>query len=178
MLLAGVGLAVLLRPSEDRWTRAAWLLGLSFFGVHLIWQTYRANFLMPSDPRNPYVYAQTADDALRLADDVRQLAEATEGKQPFTLKVIWNDPYYWPLPWYLRRWEGFGPWRQIPDQLDDGVVIATPHFDAALTERLDETHLMTGYYGLRPGVLAQLWVRMDVWEAHLRRLGRLPPETP
>ena len=51
-------------------------------------------------------------------------------------------------------------------------------FDAALTERLDETHLMTGFYGLRPGVLAQLWVRMDVWEAHLRRLGRLPPETP
>ena len=33
--------------------------------------------------------------------------------------------------------------------------------------------LMTGYFGVRPNVLAQLWVRMDLWEAHLRRLRRL-----
>jgi len=35
------------------------------------------------------------------------------------------------------------------------------------------THLMTGYYGIRTSVPAQFWVRNDLWEAHLRRLGRL-----
>ena len=133
---------------------------------------------MPTDPRNPYVYAQTVDDVLRLADDLQQLAQATEGKQPCSLKVIWNDPYYWPLPWYLRRWERVGYWTRIPEQLDDGVVISAPQLDAVLTERLKDTHLMTGYYGVRPGVMAQLWVRMDVWQDHLRRLGRLPAESP
>jgi hypothetical protein len=52
-------------------------------------------------------------------------------------------------------------------------MIASPAFDAELTEKLDQTHLLTGYYGIRGGVLAQLWVRIDVWEAHLKRLGRL-----
>ena len=32
---------------------------------------------------------------------------------------------------------------------------------------------MTAYYEVRPGVFAQLWVREDLWVAHLRRLGRL-----
>ena len=32
---------------------------------------------------------------------------------------------------------------------------------------------MTGYYELRPQVLAELWVREDVWEAYLRMLGRI-----
>ena len=65
-------------------------------------------------------------------------------------------------------------WRiLVNDPVVEAIVIASPQFDGALTERLDATHLMTGYYGLRPNVLAQLWVRMDVWEAHLRRHGRL-----
>jgi len=61
----------------------------------------------------------------------------------------------------------------MPDDPAAPLVICSPGFDRALTERLDATHLMTGYYGVRPNVLAMLWVRMDVWEAHLRRLGRL-----
>ena len=43
-----------------------------------------------------------------------------------------------------------------------------------LSADLEETHLMTGYYGIRPGVLAEMWVVLDLWEANLRRLGRLP----
>jgi len=64
-------------------------------------------------------------------------------------------------------------WRRLPDAADAAVVISSPEFDAPLTARLDGTHLMTGYYGVRPNVLVQLWVRLDLWEAHLRRLGRL-----
>jgi hypothetical protein len=62
---------------------------------------------------------------------------------------------------------------EIPDRPGAPIVISSPQLDAALTAKLDETHLMTGYYAVRPNVLAQLWVRMDLWEAHLRCLGRL-----
>ena len=89
------------------------------------------------------------------------------------VKVIWHDPYYWPLPWYLRRFEHLEYWNRIPDDPAAPLVISLPKFDAELAGRLDATHLMTGFYGVRPAVLAQLWVRMDIWEAHLMRLGRL-----
>jgi hypothetical protein len=89
------------------------------------------------------------------------------------VKVIWNDPYYWPLPWYLRGLTQVGYWSQVPDDPAAPIVIGASQLDPVLTEQLEATHLMTGYYGVRPNLLAQLWVRMDLWEAHLRRLGRL-----
>jgi hypothetical protein len=73
----------------------------------------------------------------------------------------------------LREYPTVGYWEEIPADAGAPLVIAHPDFDAELTEQLEPTHLMTGYYALRPNVLAQLWVRMDLWEAHLRRLGRL-----
>jgi predicted membrane-bound mannosyltransferase len=87
--------------------------------------------------------------------------------------VIFHGPYYWPLPWYLRGLDRVEYWTQLPDDAQSPIVISSPQFDGDLTEQLDDTHLMTGYYGIRPAVLVQLWVRMDVWEAHLRRLGRI-----
>ena len=89
------------------------------------------------------------------------------------MKVIWHDGYYWPLPWYLRAFERVGYWDRMPRDPAAPLVIASPLHDGALTARLEDTHLMTGYYAVRPNVLAQLWVSMDLWEAHLRRLGRL-----
>lgn len=66
-----------------------------------------------------------------------------------------------------------GYWTDLPADPSAALIIASPAFDEALTAQLGASHLMTGYYGLRPNVLAQLWVREDVWMAHLRRSGRL-----
>jgi hypothetical protein len=101
------------------------------------------------------------------------LAAAAPEGHAVDVQVVWNDPFYWPLPWYLRRFERVGYWTEVPQRAGAPIVVASPHWDAALTQKLDETHLMTGYYAVRPNVLAQVWVRMDLWEAHLRRLGRL-----
>jgi hypothetical protein len=148
-------------------------LGLAADAGQLAWQSYRASYVLAADPSNPYVYAHTLPDAERLADDVRQLAAASPDGPRMRIHVIWHDAYYWPLPWYLRDFQRVGYWTRLPGDPGAPVVISSPRFDAALTEELDPTHLMTGYYGVRPNVLAQLWVRMDVWEAHLQRLGRL-----
>ncbi len=61
----------------------------------------------------------------------------------------------------------------MPDDPAAPVVISTPGFDQALTERLEATHQMTDYYAVRPNVFALVWVREDLWKAHLKRLGRL-----
>jgi predicted membrane-bound mannosyltransferase len=148
-------------------------LALAAGTCHLGWQSYRASYVEPTDQGNPYVYAHTLPDAVRLSADLQQIAEAMPEGEALVIKVIWHDGYYWPLPWYLRRFEQVELWTRLPDDPVAPLVIASPQHDAALTEKLDATHWMTGYYGLRPNVMAQLWVEEELWKAHLRRLGRL-----
>jgi len=173
IMLAGIGARTLIDVAH--WPTARFLtivLLLSATG-HLAWQAYRASYVMAADPRNPYVYAHTSADVTRLADQLRQLAEASAQQGTTPLKIIWTDAYYWPLPWYLRDFSQVQWWTEVPaDPLAPIVISATQH-DESLTPQLEATHIMTGYFQLRPRVLMQLWVRLDLWEAHLRRLGRL-----
>ena len=172
-LLASVGLVAMLRLTPKWPLKVALAVACCFALGHLTWQSYRVSFVVAAEPTNPYAYAPTMPDVVRLSNDVDQLvAVIPQGESP-PVEVVWHDRYYWPLPWYLRRIEHVGYADRMPPDPSAPLVIATPQFDAALTDRLDETHLMTGYYAVRPNVLAQLWVRMDVWESHLRRLGRL-----
>ena len=46
-------------------------------------------------------------------------------------------------------------------------ILASPEFDEELTKKLDATHLMNGYFGLRPGTFFEVWIRLDLWKAHL-----------
>lgn len=140
-------------------------------GGHLAWQSYRTSFVLQADPGNPYAYAQTLPDAERLGETVEQRAAAVPAGEEAPVKVIWHDGYNWPLPWYLRRCERVGYWTELPHDPSAPLVIASPAFDQPLDAQLSASHLMTGYYGLRRNVLVQLWVRDDVWEAHLRRLS-------
>ncbi|MFH1921192.1 MAG: flippase activity-associated protein Agl23 [Planctomycetota bacterium] len=173
ILLAGVGAVALVRLTPTLPLKALTTLLLVGATGQLGWQSYRASFVLAADPGNPYVYAHTLPDAARLSGDVAELAKASPEGEEIVIEVIWHDAYYWPLPWYLRSAGHVEYWTRVPDDPGAPVIISSPELDAPLTERLDATHLMTGYYGVRPNVLAQLWVRMDLWEAHLRRLERL-----
>jgi len=172
ILLAGVGAVALVRVIPTVPLKAIVVSLLVGAAGHLALQSHHASFVMPADPGNPYVYAHTLPDVKRLADDVEQIAGASSG-DPLTIKVIWKDKYLWPLPWYLRRAGRVDCSIGLPEDPSAPIVISSPELDAPLTEALSETHLLTDYYGVRPGVLAQLWVRNDLWEAHLRRLGRV-----
>jgi len=173
ILLAGVGAVALVRIVPTIPLKSLTASVILCAACHLAWQSYRASFVLPADPGNPYVYAHTLPDVVRLSDDVEELVKATADGEPAAIKVIWHDAYYWPLPWYLRRFAGVEYRTRMPDDPAAALVISSVQLDAALRERLDATHLMSGYYGVRPNVLAELWVRLDVWEAHLRRTGRL-----
>lgn len=140
---------------------------------HLAWQAYRAGFACPADPKNPYVFAQTSPDIRQLTDHLRGLANTSEKEWNLPVQVVWTDAYYWPLPWYLRRCENVELWRSMPDELDASILIAAAPYDKEITSRLGRDYIMTGYYELRPRVLMQLWVKFDLWEDYLRRIGRI-----
>jgi hypothetical protein len=173
ILLAGVGAETLVRCARGPAVRLL-IVGVIIVAVtHLSWQAYRASFVMADDPANPYVYAQTSADVARLADELVMLSVASGQDTKMPIQVIWSDVYYWPLPWYVRQFEQVAWWTKLPANVSAPIVMAAPQYDAELTRELGDQYLMTGYYQLRPEVLLQLWVRIDVWEAHLRRLGRI-----
>ena len=172
-LLAGVGAVAVLRVLPNtrlRWVGGALLLALT---AQLAGQAWRTIHEYPADPVNPWVYAHPTPRVQQLSDILDQLAAALPETQDSRVYVIWSGPYYWPLPWYLRQWERVGYWTEMPSNARAPLVISCPRYDAELTEQLEPTHLMTGYYSLRPGELLQLWVHIEVWESHLRRLGRI-----
>jgi hypothetical protein len=57
------------------------------------------------------------------------------------------------------------------------VVLVSSSLDEPVTKRLDATHLMTGYFGLRPGAIYECFVRMDLWARYLKTRAR-PAEAP
>lgn len=160
-------------------------------------QTHRAAFVLAADRRNPYCCAPTLPSVAKLEQRLDRLLLAWPDR-PIAAAVVWHDSYYWPLPWYLRRFAPVGYWTTLPllEPSDDGanglprahtapgeppapdwssmpVIIASARFDAPLTARISETHLMIDFYTLRPDAMLMLWVREDLWTAHLKRLGRL-----
>ncbi len=181
ILLAGVGAVALVRFVTTRPLKVLVAVVLLAAAGQLGWQSYRASYVLADDPRSPYVYAATLPDAARLADTLEEIAAASPAGRRVPIDVVWHDAYYWPLPWSLRRFERVGYWAEIPEGDCGPIVVSSAPLDEALTAKLDATHLMTGFYGLRPNVLAQLWVRLDLWEAHLRRQGAFddpPPQGP
>lgn len=167
ILLAGIGVSAvfhLIRLLPLRIVAAAALI----VGIVQLGQQARAtSFVYEADNRNPYVYAQPVPDVIGVGKRVEELARTAPQHNNMTVYVIWPDSYYWPLPWYLRRLPNVGYFNSIPADANAPVVLAHPQFDEALTAKLQQTHLMTGYYGIRPSVFVEVWVRMDVWQAYL-----------
>lgn len=128
----------------------------------------------PAAASNPYAYAQPVPDVVQLGQRVLDLAASSPEGDRTLVKVISDDEYYWPLPWYIRRLRNVGYWTRIPSNASAPIVLASPSFDEELTRRLDPTHLMTGFYGLRPGAMFQVWVRMDTWTRYLGWRKRQP----
>ena len=163
----------LLRLMPNRPLRTALVVVLLVAIGYLTWQAYRTSFVAAAEQTNPYVYVPTMPDMLRLSDDVDQLLAFVPPDESPSVKVIWHDGYYWPIPWYLRRVDRVAYRAEMPPDPSAPLVIAAPAFDLDLGERFLNTHRMTSFYAVRPNVLAQLWVRDDVWNAHVDRLKRL-----
>jgi hypothetical protein len=140
--------------------------------AHLAWQAWLASVVYASDPRNPYVYAQTVPDAVRMASRIRDLAALHQDRDRMPVTVIAPPDEQWPLPWYLRTMTRVGYWTNAtdaPDVTAPVIVSSSGHaetLDAALGDRY-----MSEFYGLRPEVLLTLYVERGLWDRFLSRAG-------
>ena len=167
ILLGGVGAAVLVRSVRRRGWRMAVTVLLLAGGAHLAWEAWRADTTYAADPRNPYVYAQTSPDLLRLIEKIEALARVDPRGHGLVVKVMAPEGDYWPLPWYLRRFEKTGWWDHLPADPFAPIMLVAANLHAGLDEK--KTHLMVGYFQLRPQHFFELYVQLDLWREWLAR---------
>jgi hypothetical protein len=172
ILSAGAGAAWLASLSKPFWLRtvmaAALLVGTGHLGV----QAWRAAFPLAADQRNPWVYAHTSPDLLRLVGQVSQIAAARPQAADTVIKVVGRGGDYWPLPWYLRSFRQVGFYSEIPDDPWAPMMIVNSRFDAELDERSGRKWLMVGLFQHRPNVFFELYVELELWKRYLETRPR------
>jgi uncharacterized protein (TIGR03663 family) len=178
ILLAGVGATALARllPVYGL-VRAGWVI-LPALCAQLGWQAWRASFGTDSggacycvSPRNPYVYSQTGTDLLNLVDKVEAIARVSPQGLGIPVEVM-SEESYWPLPWYLRRFKSVGFWDHIPSQPPAPIMIVSAQLHAAFDQGDAKTHLMAGYFQLRPRVFVELYVAINLWTDYVKTLPK------
>jgi uncharacterized protein (TIGR03663 family) len=179
ILLAGAGVVLLWQTCRPAWLKAALAIVLAAGVTDLAWQSWRGNFGVDSkgvpycdSAKNPYVYSQTLPDALRLVATVEALADVSPLRYGTVMEVI-SPESYWPLPWYFRRFAKVGYWDKIPPQPPVPIMMVAASLHAAFDEGPDKSHLMAGYFELRPQVFLELYVETNLWAAYVKTL---PPE--
>jgi hypothetical protein len=138
--------------------------------AHLGVQAWRASVTYAADPRNPYVYAHTVPDAVRMATRIRGLAAVHPDGDRMQVSVIASPYEQWPLPWYLRTMPYVGYWTELGDPvaLRAPVIVSSMDHTAALDGSLGERYV-SEFYGLRPEVLMALYIERGLWERFLAR---------
>ena len=183
IVLAGVGFSTLVHATASRALRGALAAALVIASVQLGWQAWRASVTYASDPRNPYVYAQTVPDAVRMATRIRELAAAHPDGARMQVSVIAPPHEQWPLPWYLRTMPHVGYWTAPGDALalQAPVIVASMDHADALDATLGDRYV-SEFFGLRPELVLALYVERGLWDRFLSRVAsagsRPSAETP
>ncbi|MCX6874169.1 MAG: TIGR03663 family protein [Verrucomicrobia bacterium] len=173
ILMAGIGASTVFHCLPRCGARAVLVLLLLAGARQLAAQASRA--ISPSfcaDPRNPYVYAHSVPDVVRLARRISEIAALhADGR---SMRIHFITPDYWPLPYYLRKLNRVGYWSAIPASPDAPVIVVNSELQEQLEPLLRERY-HTEFFGLRPGVLLILNIEQDLWERYLRDLKPVPP---
>lgn len=169
ILMAGVGAAALVAGARHRSARVLLVMALVAAGWQLAAQSVRASFGYPADSRNPYAYAHTSTDFVRLAARVHDLAARHPDGRDMLVKVVAGPYEQWPFPWYARDLARVGYWNQAAEAgpLDGVPVILASQENAAAVEAAVGDRYVSEFYGLRPGVLLTLYVERGLWERFL-----------
>jgi len=167
-LLAGVGAAAIAGALTGSFSRIIFRVAFALGMYHLIAQTNHAIHLYAADSRNPYVYSHTSPNLMRLLPLVREL-QKTAPDDAFNVLVI-NRDAGWPLPWYWRDIKSVHYTTTVPETLDARVIIAEPEMKTALEAKFaGKAYTSPDLFGLRPGVMLNLWIEQSLWDRHSLR---------
>ncbi|HEY3380658.1 MAG TPA: flippase activity-associated protein Agl23 [Vicinamibacterales bacterium] len=167
--MAGYGATAILGTVQTRGLRSLIIVVFLAATCHLALQDWHANFRYPADPRNPYAYAQTSPDFLRLVQRVTDLAALHPERQRMLIEVIAGPYEQWPLPWYLRGMARVGYWTRAADAepLAGAPVIVASQAHAAVIDAALGERYVSEFYGLRPGVLLTVYIERSLWDRFL-----------
>jgi len=168
ILMAGIGAVVLIQTLKYRPLQAAAIAALALSIAHLAQQTTRAIGDYKADTRNPYVYAHTSSDFLRLANRFEQLANVSPKGHSLLIKVM--TPDYWPLPWYLRKFNRVGYWNAPTKDPDAAVIVTSTELEPQVKSLLHGPYQVE-HYGLRPEVLITVFIQQNLWQSFLATQG-------
>ena len=129
---------------------------LAVLGVLIFHDTRERVFLMPADEKNPYAYAHTGEDLLRLPGRLEELVRQEKIPNP-RIAVVAADP--WPLPWYLRKFPQVGFWQPGQDAGAADLYLTSTDVPVGLANRLK--NFRPEFFGWRPNVLLILWVPLN-----------------
>lgn len=172
ILLAGIGASALVEAFASRPLKALVVVALLCATAQLAYQAHRASVAFASDRRNPYVYAQTVPDILNLVNKLNGLARVAPADYRTVVKVIAPDGDYWPLPWYLRRFQNVGWYDAMPADPFAPIIITGSTIDARLDEKSERKWIMVGYTELRPQKFLELYVELELWKKYVATLPR------
>ena len=179
ILVAAVGadeIFSLAKSTAGKWAVASLLTAAL---LHLGWQTVELNFKYDADISNPYVYAHTDPDIFLLTGAIKDITKySPDGKSTY-IEVVCPNADYWPLPWYLRRYNNVGYFAEFDNSLPAGDLIVTmPALETSLLKKLydipppGQRDMYIPQFErslwLRPGVQIDLYVRKDVWDIWYR----------
>lgn len=160
-LLAGVGAASISQALSGKIARIIFRVAIGFGLYHLIAQTNLAIHRYASTEHNPYVYSHTSTNLMRLLPQIRALQKiAPDGA--FDILVV-NRDAGWPLPWYWRDIKTVHYATTLPETIDARVIIAEIGLQPAIEAKLgDKKYVAHDIFGLRPGVMLNLWVEKSL----------------
>jgi predicted membrane-bound mannosyltransferase len=152
-LLCSSGVAAFLEQFKNPAGR--WGVGIAgaFLLAVLATQTKLLVFDQPADEKNPYAYAHTGEDLLRLPGRLEELTRQNKIPNP-RIAVVAADA--WPLPWYLRKFPTVGFWQPGQETGDADFFITTTDVSDTLAARL--RNFRPEFFGVRPNVLIILWI--------------------
>ena len=180
ILLAGVGVAALIKMSLYWWEKLAVGIILVFFGLLLpAGQAYVGSFHYYAHPSNPYVYAHPVNDVFDVTERIEEVAQTHPDGRNMYIQVICPGGDYWPLPWYLRSFPNVGWWSEVDENVPTApVIIASPAVEQDLTRKLYElpppgkknlyVPLFDSYTELRPKVELKGFITKDLWDSYQR----------
>jgi uncharacterized protein (TIGR03663 family) len=171
VMLAGFGAAALVGVTRSRLPRGLLGVVLLAAAAQLGLQNWRANFRYPADQRNPYVYAQTSPDFLKLVSRVAAVSAVHSDRERMLVAVVAGPYEQWPLPWYLRRMSRVGYWPTAAQAGPlDGMpfIISSPDFADAVAAAVGDRYV-SEFYGLRPGVLLTAFIERGLWDRFMAR---------
>jgi len=151
-ILAGIAIEWLWFSFPKFSARAVILLLIASIGFLTAHDTVKWVFIFPADEKNPYAYAHTGEDLLRLPGRLEELARQNQISNP-RIAVVAIDA--WPLPWYLRKFPQVGFWQPDQETGPADFFITTTDVFGKLAERLKD--FRPEFFGERPNVLIILW---------------------